>query len=107
MFIAMNRFRVVKGSEAEFEAIWSSRRTRLDEMPGFLAFRLLRGPQTDEHTLYASHSSWASKDEFLNWTRSEQFRDSHRNAGQNRALYLGPPDFEGFDVVLAEGNAPA
>jgi heme-degrading monooxygenase HmoA len=105
MFIAMNRFRVVKGSEAEFEAIWTSRRTRLDEMPGFLAFRLLRGPQKDDHTLYASHSSWASRDDFLNWTRSEQFRDSHRNAGQNRALYLGPPDFEGFDCVLAEGAA--
>ena len=32
MFIAMNRFKVVKGEEAAFEEIWSSRKTRLDEM---------------------------------------------------------------------------
>jgi hypothetical protein len=24
---------------------------------------------------------------------------AHRNAGQNRPLYLGHPDFEGFEVV--------
>jgi heme-degrading monooxygenase HmoA len=51
MFIAMNRFKVVKGEEAAFEEIWSSRKTRLDEMAGFQAFHLLKGPETDDHTL--------------------------------------------------------
>ena len=32
MFIAMNRFKVVKGEEEAFETVWSSRKTRLDEM---------------------------------------------------------------------------
>ena len=43
MFIAMNRFKVAKGEEAAFETVWSTRKTRLDEMPGFLAFHLLQG----------------------------------------------------------------
>ncbi len=106
MFVAMNRFRVVKGAEADFEAVWASRRTRLDEMPGFIAFHLLRGPERDDHTLYASHTLWASKDAFTDWTRSEQFRDSHKDAGRIRGLYMGPPEFEGFDAVIAEGAVP-
>lgn len=103
MYVAMNRFRVVKARIDAFEEIWRGRRTRLDEMPGFIAFHLLRGPEREDHVLYASHSLWADEAQFLAWTRSEQFRDSHRNAGQNRDLYLGPPEFEGFATVLAEG----
>jgi hypothetical protein len=37
MFIAMNRFRVAKGSEAAFEHVWLSRDGHLDEVPGFTA----------------------------------------------------------------------
>jgi heme-degrading monooxygenase HmoA len=108
MFIAMNRFKVGKGSESAFEEIWSSRKTRLDEMAGFIAFHLLKGPGKDDHVLYSSHTTWATKQHFLDWTRSEQFRDSHRNAGQNRTLYLGPPEFEGFEAVISESaSAPA
>ena len=99
MFIAMNRFKVVKGEEATFESIWSSRKTRLDEMKGFIAFHLLKGPEKEDHTLYSSHTTWASKEDFTAWTKSEQFREAHRNAGSNKDLYAGPPRFEGFEAV--------
>jgi heme-degrading monooxygenase HmoA len=102
MFIAMNRFKVVKGEEEAFETVWRSRKSRLDEMPGFRAFHLLRGPERDDHVLYASHSVWESEEAFRSWTKSEQFRDAHRNAGDNRPLYLGPPEFEGFNAILSE-----
>ena len=55
MFIAMNRFQVKLGNEAEFERIWR--------------------------------------------TKSDAFRKAHQNAGQHRDLYLGGPNFEGFDVI--------
>jgi heme-degrading monooxygenase HmoA len=100
MFVAMNRFKVVKGEEKAFEEVWRSRKSRLDEMPGFKTFHLLRGPERDDHVLYASHSVWESEEAFRAWTTSEQFRDSHRNAGQNKQLYLAPPEFEGFSAVL-------
>ena len=41
MFIAMNRFRVAKGSEADFEQVWLSRDSHLDKVPGFVEFHLL------------------------------------------------------------------
>jgi len=100
MFIAMNRFRIVPGREAEFVAIWRDRETHLETVPGFRTFNLLQGPATEEHTLFASHSEWDSREAFEAWTRSEAFRKAHRDAGGARDIYLGPPEFEGFEVVL-------
>jgi heme-degrading monooxygenase HmoA len=99
MFIAMNRFRVAKGREAEFEQVWKSRDSHLESVPGFKEFHLLRGPEHDDHTLYSSHSVWASQRDFENWTKSEAFRMAHKNAGATKGLYAGPPQFEGFEVV--------
>jgi heme-degrading monooxygenase HmoA len=47
MFIAMNRFKVIKGSEAAFESVWLSRDSHLDKVPGFVEFHLLKGPEND------------------------------------------------------------
>ncbi|AJY46119.1 antibiotic biosynthesis monooxygenase family protein [Martelella endophytica] len=101
MYIAMNRFKVATGSEEAFEAIWKGRDSRLSELAGFISFQLLKGKSfTDEgYTLYASHTMWESEEAFTAWTRSEQFRDAHRNAGERKAEYLGPPVFEGFNTV--------
>ena len=98
MFIAMNRFQVVKGSEAAFEQVWSSRDSHLDKVPGFVEFHLLRGPEADDHTLYASHTIWQHRTAFEAWTKSEAFRAAHQSAGDNKPLYLGRPQFEGFEV---------
>lgn len=99
MFIAMNRFKVQLGSEAAFEHVWTSRESYLEQVPGFVEFHLLRGPKRDDHTLYSSHTIWASQEAFSDWTRSEAFRMAHRDAGSNAPLYLGHPEFEGFEVV--------
>lgn len=99
MFIAMNRFKVVKGSEDAFEEVWRGRDSRLKEMAGFVSFNLLRGPEADDHTLYSSHTVWNSREEFELWTKSQQFRDAHKDAGTNQPLYMGHPTFEGFTAV--------
>jgi heme-degrading monooxygenase HmoA len=107
MYIAMNRFKVMKGAESAFEHVWLSRDTHLDRVPGFLEFHLLRGPERDDHVLYSSHTVWASKDAFTAWTQSEHFRAAHRDAGANKPLYLGHPEFEGFEVLQTIGNTKA
>ena len=101
MFIAMNRFRIVKGREAEFERIWAERDSHLDGVPGFVEFNLLRGPEGEGHTLYASHSVWQSKGHFEDWTKSEAFRKAHAGARSPKGMYEGPPSFEGFESVLS------
>lgn len=72
-------------------------------MPGFVAFKLLRGPEHEDHTLFVSHTLWETKEAFEAWTRSEAFRKAHASAGANKDMYLGPPQFEGFEVVQSEG----
>lgn len=108
MYIAMNRFKVASGKDAEFEAIWKLRRSRLSEMKGFVEFRLLRGPESEAHTLYATHTLWSSYEDFKSWTQSEQFRDAHKNSGgSNKSVILGHPEFEGFQTVLTEPSETA
>lgn len=101
MYIAMNRFKVKIGSEDEFVAIWKNRDSRLPEMKGFREFHLLRGAVNEEegYTLFASHTVWESHDDFLTWTKSQNFRDAHKNAGTTRPVYTGHPQFEGFALV--------
>lgn len=108
MFLAMNRFKVPIGNAADFEEIWLGRDSHLKDMTGFVEFHMLRGPEADGNVLYASHTVWESKDAFLAWTKSEQFRAAHRDAGQTTKLYVGPPNFEGFlsiQSIAAGDNA--
>lgn len=101
MYIAMNRFKVQNGSEQAFEDVWRNRDSSLAEMKGFKDFHLLRGPvnEAESYTLYASHTIWESYEDFIAWTKSENFRAAHKNAGQNKVLYIGHPQFEGFSIV--------
>ena len=100
MFIAMNRFKIVLGKEQEFEKVWRERDTQLNNVEGFKEFHLIKGETNNDFSLYASHSIWNSKQDFINWTKSEAFRKAHQGAGQHGNLYLGHPKFEGFEKVI-------
>jgi heme-degrading monooxygenase HmoA len=111
MFIAMNRFRVKRGLEEAFEKVWLNRESYLDHVPGFVEFHLLKGPEAEDQTLYASHSVWQSRAAFEAWTKSDAFRAAHARAGNDTTgpLYLEHPKFEGFDVrqtVTRKGRSP-
>ena len=109
MFIAMNRFQVKTGSEQAFETLWATRESYLSELPGFIEFHLRRGPDAEDHGLYSTHTLWASKAAFENWTRSDQFRKAHARADNQTgdSLYLGHPKFEGFEIIQSERNTSA
>jgi len=104
MFIAMNRFKVIKDRATAFEEVWATRESRLDEMKGFVEFHLLKGPEREDHILYVSHTIWETKDDFTAWTTSEQFRAAHKGAGQGEPKTIGHPEFEGFEAIQIVGN---
>lgn len=99
MYLTMNRFKVKPGQEAAFEAVWTGRDSHLPQVPGFVAFHLMKGPEQDGHRLYASHTMWESEAAFRDWTTSEAFRAAHRGAGEHRDIYAGPPELELFQAV--------
>ncbi len=96
----MNRFRIAIGRERDFEEMWRKRDSHLDQVAGFRKFHLLRGPTDNEAALYISHTVWDSQAAFEAWTNSEAFRDAHAKARAPEGTYLGPPNFEGFEIAL-------
>ncbi|MCV6592275.1 MAG: antibiotic biosynthesis monooxygenase [Silicimonas sp.] len=100
MYLAMNRFTVRKENAEAFEELWLNRDSHLKTLPGFLEFHMLRGAEAEDGTvLYSSHTAWENEDRFRDWTRSEAFREAHKNAGGTRKLHEGHPQFEGFTSI--------
>lgn len=99
MFVAMNRFRVAEGREAEFERIWRERQSYLQGVPGFVQFALLRGDADRE---YLSHSTWRDRAAFLAWTQSEAFVAGHRQGGSLMGVLEGPPQLSTYEAVIVE-----
>ena len=100
MLIVMNRFKIAPGFGEGFERVWRERESYLDDVPGFREFHLLRGPETEDHILYASHTVWESREAFEAWTRSESFRKAHAQASAPKGTYLTHPHLEVFEAVL-------
>ena len=99
MYVAMNRFRIAAGREEEFERVWRERESYLDDVPGFVRFRLLRGEPSDGETVFVSCSEWAGREAFRAWTESEAFVKAHRQARSPEGVVLAHPQFEGYGVV--------
>ena len=107
MFIAMNRFKVNAGHEDGFEGRWRGRDTYLQDVPGFLAFSLLRNATTaDGITEFLSHSTWRSRDDFEAWRTSESFRMAH-SQGSVQGVLAGPPEALLYEVVINESREKA
>lgn len=99
MYIAINRFKIARGQESRFEEIWRNRQSYLDDVPGFIEFKLLRGAPGEDVTVFLSHSLWESEQAFADWTRSEAFALAHRQARSPEGVLVGHPQFEGFATV--------
>lgn len=102
MYIAMNRFRIAAGREEEFEKLWRERESYLDDVPGFVDFRLLRGAPHDGETVFISTSQWSGEPAFRAWTESEAFVNAHRQARSPDGVVLSHPVFEGYEVVALD-----
>jgi heme-degrading monooxygenase HmoA len=98
MFVAMNRFKVNAGREADFETQWRERETYLSEVPGFQHFALLKGDRAGE---YLSHTTWQDRQAFMDWTQSEHFARSHRQ-GSVAGLLEGPPEVSLYEAILTD-----
>jgi len=107
MYLAMNRFQVKKDRTEDFEAMWLGRDSSLPDMEGFIEFRLLKGPELDDHILYSSHTFWDNEETFTAWTKSDAFRKAHARpkSGKAEPMTLGHPRFEGFTSLQTINKA--
>mmetsp|Transcript_16383 Transcript_16383/g.36036 ORF Transcript_16383/g.36036 Transcript_16383/m.36036 type:complete len:370 (+) Transcript_16383:84-1193(+) len=78
VFVSMNRFTVAEGREREFEQRWAQRESKLEDMPGFRFFQLMRRDQTpDDEVNYISMAAWDDRAAFDNWRQGEGFQKAH------------------------------
>ncbi len=114
MFVAMNNFKVAPGKGEEFEEIWRTRETYLQDVPGFVRFALLRcegeghgegaGDGLGE---YISHSTWQDRAAFTAWMSSDAFVKGHRQGGSLMGVLVGPPQVKLYDAVVEQELATA
>ena len=100
MFLAISRLKVESGKEKDFEITWKNREQSTDGIKGFKKFNLFKGIVNKEFTLYIFHSEWNSENDFINWTKSDSFKLAHKDANTHKDIYLEPPNYEGFEVII-------
>src|SRR5262249_25340435 len=93
MFIAMNRFRVKKGSEQAFEKVWLSRDTQLTKVPGFVECHLLKGP---EHARSIPPHRLAKQGSVRSLDKVEGIPRRPQGCGPEQAALHGPSRIRGL-----------
>lgn len=107
MFVAMNRFHIRAGREDDFEATWRNRESYVEDVPGFIAFKLLRNETSaDGSTEFISQSTWRSRGDFEAWRSSDSFRRAHAQ-GSLEGVLAGHPEASLYEAVIEQENPKA
>lgn len=103
MFVSINRLQVKPGCESQIESRFGEP-DGLENVPGFTDFQLLRHswaphPQGEVTAIeYLATTRWESKEDFINWTRSDAFKKAH--SGPRLDIWAGPAVPSGYDVAV-------
>lgn len=104
MITVANRIPVKPEYAAKFEEAFLARLGLVDQMDGFVAYKLLRPSKAEDP--YVVLTFWQSEAQFRAWTQSENFREQHK---KNRMLgddaFAGPVKLE-IHEVAQESGAP-
>ena len=127
-FVACNQFFVPQENAAAFEQRWASRKSKLQECEGFVAFSMLRrdgtakghgtSPVDSSEPTYMSTTIWKDQASFEMWRKGMAFREAHGGKGEVKPddqkadppvpLWSRPPQpvfYEGTLVITSEEGA--
>ena len=100
MFVVMNRIPITPEYTDAFIERFKDRAALVDNMPGFVSFRLLRPAKAGDPFVVETY--WETKEHFEAWTQSDQFKKGHAHAGRlPQEAFAGQSKLEYFDVVQA------
>lgn len=75
MYVVTSTFAVPIEKSQEVITIYQNRSRKVDHEPGFIRFQLLQNAKKlGEISVYME---WESKQHYLDWVRSQQFKDIH------------------------------
>ncbi len=98
MITVANRIYVKPEYAAQFEQVFRERAGLVDKMPGFVSNQVLR--PVNEGDPYIVFTFWNSREDFLNWVRSDAFVKGHAQSGTlPKDAYPQPNVLEMHEVV--------
>jgi heme-degrading monooxygenase HmoA len=98
MITVANRIYVSPEYAEAFEKVFRERAKLVDQMPGFVSNQVLR-PVNDGDP-YVVFTIWNSREDFMNWVRSEEFIKGHAQSGTlPKAAYFSPNVLEMHEVL--------
>ena len=98
MITVANRIYVKREYSDAFEERFRERAGLVDKMPGFISNQVLR-PVNDGDP-YVVFTIWNSRQDFLNWVRSDAFVKGHAQSGTlPKDAFSGPNVLEMHEVI--------
>ena len=98
MITVANRIYVNSEYSDAFEKVFRERARLVDEMPGFISNQVLR--PVNEGDPYVVFTLWNSREDFVNWIRSDAFVKGHAQSGTlPKEAYFKPNVLEMHEVV--------
>lgn len=98
MIIVCNRIPVNMAHSEAFEEAFANRANRVDGMPGFITFQMLR--PTAEGDPYIVQTFWEDKASYEAWVNSDEFNQGHAQSSTlPKDVFLGRPKIEVHEVI--------
>jgi heme-degrading monooxygenase HmoA len=98
MITVANRIYVAREYMDAFEQRFRERAQLVDQMPGFISNQVLR--PVNEGDPYVVFTIWSSRQDFLNWVRSDAFLKGHAQSGTlPKEAFTQPNVLEMHEVV--------
>jgi|SRR5699024_9795199 len=98
-FVVMNNIPVTDDNRPVFEDRFKNRSRKIEVMPGFVAFRLLKPLKG---STYIVLTQWRTKKDYDLWTESEQFKQAHDNKMRQPAYFGDRPFLHTYYLIEDE-----
>ena len=98
-FVALSRFVIANGMDAEVKAAFRQRPHRVDDAPGFVGLQVLC--PTDNPQEIWLVTQWRCADDYHAWHHGHTYRDSHRGIPKGLKLVGSETRIREFEVVCA------
>ena len=104
MITVANRIYVNPEYSEQFEARFRERARLVDKMQGFISNQFLR--PVNEGDPYMVFTIWESRQDFLNWVRSDEFVKGHAQSGTLPKDAFSKPNVLEMHEVLQDSARP-
>lgn len=102
MFVVCNRVTINPDHAAQFESLFLSRAKKVDTMPGFISFQLLKPMKASDG--YMVMVTWESKEAYHAWLKSESFHEGHSRTGSlPEGTMTAPQTLELYELLERTG----